>query len=53
MREANRLNTKFVMFIGGDEFAKDEVVIKNMKDGNQINLKKDDFAKIIETVLEK
>jgi len=28
MREANRFNAAFVLFIGGDEFAKGELVLK-------------------------
>ena len=52
MREANRLNTKFVLFIGGDEYKEGNVVLKNMKDGNQINLVKNDLNTIIETIVE-
>ena len=37
MREANRLNAQFVIIIGNDDTSKDEVIIKNMKDGSQIN----------------
>lgn len=53
MREANRLNAKFVMFIGGDEYANDEVVIKKMENGVQVNVLKNDLEKIIETIAEK
>ncbi|MCB0743856.1 MAG: histidine--tRNA ligase, partial [Ignavibacteriae bacterium] len=35
MREANRLNSKFVLFVGGEEFSKGEVQLKNMSDGEQ------------------
>lgn len=35
MREANKLNAEFVLFVGGDEFAKGEVVLKNMRTGDQ------------------
>jgi histidyl-tRNA synthetase len=53
MREANRMNAKFVMFIGGDEYANDEVVIKKMENGVQVNVLKNDLEKIIETIAEK
>ena len=46
MRDANRMNTKFVLFIGGEEFQKGEVILKNMLTGNQININKDDLDRI-------
>ncbi|MEW6702950.1 MAG: histidine--tRNA ligase [Bacteroidota bacterium] len=46
MREANRVNAKYVLLIGGDEFLKGEVVLKNMNDGRQRNFAKDDMEKI-------
>jgi histidyl-tRNA synthetase len=50
MREANRLNAGFVLFIGGDEFAKGEVVLKNMKNGEQTNIYKDSIDEIINKI---
>ena len=50
MREANRVNAKFVLFIGGDEFAKEEVVLKNMISGEQINFGKDELDKIYQNI---
>jgi histidyl-tRNA synthetase len=50
MREANRINAKFVLFIGGDEFAKEEVVLKNMISGEQINFGKDELDKIYQNI---
>lgn len=47
MRDANRLNAKYVLFVGGDEFSAGEILIKNMKTGDQLNIKKDDLEKII------
>lgn len=47
MRDANRLNAKFVLLVGGDEFDKDEIVLKNMKSGEQKNIHKDDYEMII------
>lgn len=35
MREANRLNSKFVLFIGGEELIKGELQLKNMQNGEQ------------------
>tara|TARA_B110000196_G_C21141322_1_gene663954 strand:- start:649 stop:1920 length:1272 start_codon:yes stop_codon:yes gene_type:complete len=37
MREANKVNAQFVVIIGQEGISKDEVIIKNMKDGSQIN----------------
>ena len=37
MREANKLNAQFVIIIGQEDISANEVVIKNMKDGSQIN----------------
>ena len=37
MREANKVNAQFVIIIGQQDIPKDEVIIKNMKDGSQIN----------------
>jgi histidyl-tRNA synthetase len=50
MRDANKLNAKFVLFIGGDEFTKGEVVLKKMSDGTQLNLSKENLNKIISTI---
>jgi len=35
MREANKLGAKYVLFVGGEEFCRDEIVLKNMKDSSQ------------------
>jgi histidyl-tRNA synthetase len=35
MREANKLNARFVIFIGGDEYKEGKVNIKNMSDGTE------------------
>jgi len=52
MRDANKLNARFVMFIGGDEFTKGELVLKNMADGNQLSLPKDDLIRIVSIITE-
>jgi len=46
MREANRLNSKFVLFIGGDEYMNGEVVLKKMDNGDQKNFSINDTEKI-------
>ncbi|MEW6654351.1 MAG: histidine--tRNA ligase [Bacteroidota bacterium] len=50
MREANRLNAKFVLFIGGNEFDNGEVVLKNMATSVQKNIRKDNLAEIINQI---
>jgi len=46
MREANRVHAKYVLFIGGGEFARGELVLKNMSSGEQLIFGKDDLDKI-------
>jgi len=53
MREANRLNAKYVLFIGGEEFSKGEVVLKNMSSSEQKNFSKNDPDKIFVSIKEK
>ncbi len=52
MREANKQNAKFVLMIGGDEFKHDQVLLKNMSNGEQLNLHKSDLDKIISMLKE-
>jgi histidyl-tRNA synthetase len=52
MREANRMNAKYVLFIGGDEFTRGEVVLKNMSNGEQKIFNKNDNEKIFLTIKE-
>ncbi|NJD21278.1 MAG: histidine--tRNA ligase [Melioribacter sp.] len=53
MREANRFNAKYVLFIGGEEFSRDEIVLKNMRNSEQKNFSKKDLDKIFESIKEK
>jgi histidyl-tRNA synthetase len=53
MREANKSNSEFVLFVGGEEFDGNEVVLKNMKDGNQFNFAKEDLENIYLNIKEK
>lgn len=50
MREANRLNAKFVLFVGGDEYANGEVVLKNMQTSEQKNFSKENLEEIINQI---
>jgi histidyl-tRNA synthetase len=36
MREANKMNARFVLFIGGDEYSSGQMNLKNMKSGEQV-----------------
>jgi histidyl-tRNA synthetase len=47
MREANKYNSKFVIFIGGEEFAKNQVQIKNMETGTQQIISLEDLNQIL------
>lgn len=47
MREANKFNAKFVVFVGGDEYKRGELNVKNLSDGNQQLIKITDFEKLI------
>ncbi|HEX7357393.1 MAG TPA: histidine--tRNA ligase [Ignavibacteriaceae bacterium] len=47
MREANKFNAKFVVFVGGDEYKLGELNVKNLSDGNQQLIKITDFEKLI------
>ena len=46
MREANKYNAKFVLFIGGDEYKRGELNIKNLSNGEQQLIKIEDLDKI-------
>lgn len=50
MREANKLNAKYVLFIGGDEYSRGELQLKNMSDGQQKTFGINDIEKIISEV---
>ncbi len=46
MREANKFNSKYVVFVGGDEFNRGELNIKNLSNGEQQLIKIEDFEKL-------
>ncbi|MGE5432506.1 MAG: histidine--tRNA ligase [Syntrophomonadaceae bacterium] len=47
MREANKLNARFVILLGGEEYQKGELVLKNMLDGTQENVSLDNMEYIV------
>ncbi|MCF8241716.1 MAG: histidine--tRNA ligase [Melioribacteraceae bacterium] len=51
MREANKFNAKYVLFIGGEEYERNEVVLKNMSDGEQQNINLEDLSTIISKII--
>lgn len=51
MREANKMNTKYVLFIGGDEYKDGMMKLKNMSDSTELELSFSDTEKLI-TILE-
>ncbi|MCU7504238.1 MAG: histidine--tRNA ligase [Ignavibacteria bacterium] len=46
MREANKLNARYVIILGGEEYQKGELVLKNMLDGTQENVSLDNMEYI-------
>lgn len=44
MREANKYNAKFVVFVGGDEYKRGELNVKNLSNGEQQLIKIEDVA---------
>ncbi len=50
MREANKLNAEYVLFVGGDEYKSGKFNLKNMATGEQQLIGVNDIQKIIETV---
>lgn len=50
MREANKLNSRFVLFLGGEEFSREEIILKNLSDGNQTTLKINNLDEVISKV---
>jgi len=47
MREANRLNAKYVLFIGGEEYKQGMMNLKNMTTGEEQKVKLDSFREIL------
>ncbi|MEJ5350324.1 MAG: histidine--tRNA ligase [Melioribacteraceae bacterium] len=53
MREANKLNSRFTLIAGGEEYQNGFLVLKNMSNGEQINIPVDDINKLISILKEK
>ncbi|MDP2301798.1 MAG: histidine--tRNA ligase [Ignavibacteria bacterium] len=51
MREANREKTKFVVFVGGDEFTRNLFTVKNMSDGVQTEIPIEDSLSSLITMI--
>lgn len=50
MREANRNNAKFVLFLGGDEYKNGEANLKKMDDGTEQKIKLSEFSNLVSLV---
>lgn len=50
MREANRFNARFALFVGGEEFKQGKLNLKNMESGEQQNILLDDINQIINLI---
>lgn len=50
MREANRLNSRFVAFIGGTEFLEGKIRIKDMLSGTEVEVKSSDMESLIRII---
>lgn len=50
MREANKYNAKFVVFVGGDEYKRGELNVKNLSNGEQQLIKIEDFNSLISLI---
>lgn len=50
MRDANKLNARFVLFVGGDEYKNGELVIKNLATSEQEKVKASEISLLINRV---
>ncbi len=50
MREANKLNSRYVLIIGGEEFQNNLLVLKNMSNGEQLTVSANDIDKLISLI---
>ncbi len=50
MREANKYRSKFVLFVGGEEYENGQVQLKNMETGEQQLIGLDENSKILELI---
>ncbi|MCK9280844.1 MAG: histidine--tRNA ligase [Melioribacteraceae bacterium] len=52
MREANKYNSRFTLFIGGDEYKSGDYLLKDMSEGNQFLFKTSDMQGLIKKIRE-
>lgn len=52
MREANKYNSRFTLFVGGDEYKNGEYLLKDMSEGNQFLFKTSDMKGLIKKIRE-
>lgn len=50
MREANKYNSRFVIFLGGDDYTNGEVQVKNMESSEQQPIKINELSKVIDLI---
>ena len=50
MREANKYNARFVLFLGGDEFENGKIQLKNMENSQQQTITLSELNKVLEIV---
>ncbi|MGQ9799733.1 MAG: histidine--tRNA ligase [Ignavibacterium sp.] len=50
MREANKLNARFVLFVGGDEYKNGELVLKNLATSEQEKIKVSELSSLISKI---
>ena len=53
MREANKLNARFVVFVGGDEYKAGMMNIKNMSDGTEEKIPVDQISEFVAKLFQK
>ncbi|WP_337872086.1 histidine--tRNA ligase [Ignavibacterium sp.] len=50
MREANKMNARFVLFVGGDEYKNGALILKNLSTGEQEKIKSEDINFLINRI---
>lgn len=51
MREANKLNAAYVLFVGGEEYIRGEIILKNMKGSEQFTFRKTELDKVYQKII--
>ncbi|MCL6493639.1 MAG: histidine--tRNA ligase [Ignavibacterium sp.] len=50
MRDANKMNARFVLFVGGDEFRNGELLVKNLSTSEQEKIKVSELSSLINKI---